>query len=163
MSFLVRKINIAKWKKIEGDYAADAITHCLKTSNNTFSVWKVDTENRKDIDDAVLACITPCDLLNAIDIVILDSKYFLENAINIIESPGRTKVEDLVNKHRDLEKINFTKLGKIASHVFDRIESDKCIRYTEGMIKDILRKAILNKRLKKEDLAEKIRNKIECI
>lgn len=162
MSFLVRKINKAKWFQIDimqsDDVSADAITNCLKTSKNTLSVWHIETE--EDLDKAVLAIVANQEHLDTIDVVILDEPSLNNYNLNIVASPGDTPVTSLIEAHRDIAELTFTKLGQIKDHIVQRIRNQKLKRYTVSSLKKILTNAINDGLLQKEDLNESIRNKI---
>ncbi|HGW8299013.1 TPA: hypothetical protein ACNRNA_003693 [Acinetobacter baumannii] len=83
MTIFVRKISKAKWpseeeiaeKALDSEIIpfvrADALTTCLKTSQNTLSVWAVENCTDAEIEKAILALITNTKLerLNRIQIV----------------------------------------------------------------------------------------------
>jgi len=162
MSFLVRKINKAKWYQIDimesDEVSADAITNCLKTNKNTLSVWHIETED--DLEKAVLAIVANQDHLDTIDVVILDEPSLNNYNLNIVASPGETPVTSLIEAHRDIAELTFTKLGQVKEHIVQRIRNQKLKRYTVSSLKKILTNAINDGLLKKEDLNETIRQKI---
>jgi len=162
MSYLVRKINKAKWYQIDiendNNVSGDAITNCLKTNKNTLSVWKIETED--DLDQAILALVANQDHLDTIDIVILEESSLLEYNLNIVASPGDTPVESLKNAHRDISELTFTKLGEVKDHIVERIRNQKLKRYTVGSLKKLLKKSIEQGLLKKDDLKESVQQKI---
>lgn len=162
MSFLVRKINKAKWYQIDimesDEVSADAITNCLKTSKNTLSVWHIETE--EDLEKAVLAIVANQDHLDTIDVVILDEPSLNNYNLSIVASPGETPVISLIEAHRDIAELNFTKLAQVKEHIVKRIRNQKLKRYTVSSLKKILTNAINDGLLRKEDLNESIRQKI---
>jgi hypothetical protein len=162
MSFLVRKINKAKWYQINimesDDVSADAITNCLKTTKNTLSVWHIETE--ADLEKAVLAIVANQDHLDTIDVVILDEPSLNNYNLNIVASPGETPVLSLIEAHRDIAELSFTKLGQVKEHIVQRIRNQKLKRFTVSSLKKILTNAINEGILKKEDLNESIQQKI---
>jgi len=162
MSFLVRKINKAKWYQIDimqsDDVSSDAITNCLKTTKNTLSVWHIETEN--DIDKAVLAIAANQEHLDTIDVVILDEISLNNYNLNIIVSLGATPVKSLMEAHRDIAELTFTKLGLVKDHIVQRIRNQKIKRYNVNSLKKILTNAINDGLLQKEDLKESIRREI---
>lgn len=162
MSLLVRKINKAKWMQLDisetDDVSADAITNCLKTTKNTLSVWKNDTE--EDLEQAVLALVANQDHLDTIDVVILQEDSLNEYNLNIVASPGDTPVESLVESHRDIADLTFSRLGSIKDHIVERIRNNHIKRFTVGTLKKLIKKSIEDGLLKKEDLKESIQRKI---
>jgi hypothetical protein len=100
---LVRKVNKAKWinaDNVKEPPSADAITGCLRTTNNTLSVWRINNET--ELEDAVLAIVSGQERLDTIDVIVLDDEHFIKCKISTEETEGRTPVEDLKSTHRDL-------------------------------------------------------------
>jgi len=162
MSLLVRKINKAKWFQInldqEDDVSADAVTNCLKTTKNTLSVWQI--ANEDDLDKAVLALVSNQDHLETIDVVILDEASVNNYGIKIIASPGETSIQDLIDSHRDLSELTYSKIGIIKDHIVERIRNDHIKRYTRSDLKKIINAAIEKGILALDDLKESVRKKI---
>lgn len=109
MPFLIRKINKAKWHQVDiendDDVSADAITMDLKTSGNTLSAWYIISEN--EIEDAILALVSGQDHLEMFDIVMLSEQFLQDSSIKIIDTPGATPIQSLVNTHRNLAELTF--------------------------------------------------------
>ncbi|MBC8185470.1 hypothetical protein H8E88_30645 [candidate division KSB1 bacterium] len=138
--YLIRKINKAKWFQIDimndDDVTADAITNCLKTTENTLSVWNI--ENEADIEQAVLAIAASLQHIETIDVVILSTDTLKQYDINIITSTGNTPIESLKEIHRDLSGLTFSKLSQIKDHIVERIRNEKLKRFTKGQLKKLL-------------------------
>jgi hypothetical protein len=162
MSILVRKINRAKWPQenlgTTIDIPADAITGCLRTQQNTLSVWEIPTQD--DLGEAVLAIAASLDHLESLDVIMLDSEFLISANIDISNTPGNTKVNDLVDTHKDLSNLTYSKLGIISTHIVDRIHADQLRRFTKKSLKDILNKAIEEQRLNRDDLKEYIKGNL---
>ncbi|OGS70993.1 MAG: hypothetical protein A3F91_11240 [Flavobacteria bacterium RIFCSPLOWO2_12_FULL_35_11] len=163
MLLLVRKINRNKWPDKNSnqdvfDVELDAITNCLKSSKNTLSVWEINTEN--DLDEAVLALVSNFQHLEAIDVIIINGSELIKDNVMCVQTKGITPVKDLENSHYDLSELNFYTAGLIAEHIVKRIKIEKLKRYTIYDLKQILLKAISNKRVLKEDLSESLANKL---
>jgi len=149
MSILVRRVNRAKWQKMINeddatDPSADAITNCLKTTNNDLSVWKIDTI--EGLEDAILALITGHQQtkLSTLHYVLLDENVILEKGLLLKESPGDTAVVDLKNAHKDLTKLTYFRLGIIKDLIIERLVESEETFFTKAQLKGILKKAILN-------------------
>ena len=113
MSFLVRKIARSKWElEEEGPVNADAITNCLKTTGNTLSFWRVESES--DIGDAVLALAAANDNLDKMDVVVIPESVFINLKIPIEKTSGKTACTALVHTHRDLAKLNIHHLALVS-------------------------------------------------
>lgn len=161
MSFLIRKINKAKWNqnKLDESYevTADVITNCLKTTKNTLSVWKIEAES--DLDQAILALISNQDHLDAIDIVILEEKI-LKRELIINETPGNTTISSLIHSHRDIANLTYTQLGIVKNHIIDKFRQNQIKRFTKTDLIKILKRHIDLGVLKEEDLKESVRKKL---
>ncbi len=162
MSLLVRKINKAKWFQVDiendSDVSADAVTNCLRTTNNTLSVWQINTE--KDLDNAVLALVTKHEHLETIDIIILEESSIKDYNISIVASPGETPIDKLAQNHRDLAELTFSKIGSIKDYIVERIRTDNLRRYTKGSLKKLIQLAIKEGTIELDDLKESFRDKI---
>ncbi|TVR82964.1 MAG: hypothetical protein EA412_01200 [Chitinophagaceae bacterium] len=162
MPLLVRKISKAKWYQIDiennNDVKADAVTNCLKTTKNSLSVWRIESED--DLDEAVLALVSNQDHLDTIDVVILEESTLIGYKLNIVASPGDTPVESLIEAHRDIADLTFTNLGLVKDHIVERIRKHKIKRYTIGSLKKLLKVAIEKGMLNKTGLKESVQNKI---
>jgi len=157
MQLLVRKINRSKWNNADNDVfklASDAITSCLRTTRNTLSVWRIETEN--DLDDAVLAIASNFQKLETIDVVTLDGEYLVKVNVEHEQTDGITPVSDLVHNHFDLKNLNYYKIGLVAEHIIQRIQFNKIKRYTKKELESILKNAINQNRLRIEDLHESV-------
>lgn len=159
---LVRKVDKAKWVSgftpIDPLSSADAITNCLKTKNNTLSVWSINSE--AELEEAVLAIVSGQDHLETIDVVMLDDDYFIQCKILTKETKGQTPVEDLEHTHRDLSSLDFWTVGMVAEHIVENITKGKLRRFAKDQLKKIIKDAIANNRLKLSDLKEDVQKKV---
>lgn len=128
MTIYVRKISKAKWPSEEEILAkefdaeiipsvrADALTSCLKTSQNTLSVWAVENSTDEEIEKAILALITNAKLerLNRIQVVYFSKEEVLSLGLPLEASDGDTVIESLSKLHNDLVDLNYEKLGKVS-------------------------------------------------
>ena len=102
MSFLIRRINRAKWDiLISDDVSADAITSCLKTFQNDLSVWYI--SNITDIENAILALITGSkqSSLSTLHVIILEEERLICENLDLYNTDGDTVVKSLISTHRD--------------------------------------------------------------
>jgi hypothetical protein len=116
MPLLIRRINRVKWEQIvntgiDKDVSADAITNCLKTFNNDLSVWHIESD--KDLEKAILALITGRSQtkLSTLHIVIIDETVALNKGLSLSNTNGDTVVKELINTHKDLTNLTYSKLG----------------------------------------------------
>lgn len=158
MPFLVRKIDIGKWRqnKIkEGEApSADAITICSKTSQNCLSTWIVET--KEDISPAILAIVSQGSKIDTIDVAVLDTDKLSTLGLEYIESPGITPIPHLVNSHRDIVKLNYNKLGAFAQCIVDCFCEERIFRFTKTDLIRIFRDAISTNKIEASLLSEGI-------
>lgn len=163
MTLLVRKINRAKWVQNDiskgAEVSADAVTHCMKTSGNTLSTWKIDSI--EEVEEAVLAIAAAQDHLDTFHVVCLDNKYLVDNGISTDSSPGITPVKELIDSHVDLCELTYRGLGVIADQTRQAFVNKSVLEYRFRQLKELLKKAIKDGRLNADDLKESVRNKLE--
>ena len=144
MSLLVRKIAQAKWRKSEkgtiDELSADAITGCLRTSQNTLSVWRIQDE--KKIDEAVLAIASGHKRLETFDVVWLLPEQLGKEGLEIKDSPGLTPIAAFVNNHSDVVNLTYSGLGKIARCILTCLSQKRFKRYNRAEVKKLLMDAI---------------------
>lgn len=153
-----RKISRAKWEKaLEAcnnmpdisSFPADTLTSDMRTSGNTLSVW--DVENQ---EDAVLAMMTNNNSrIERVDILYLDDL----RGVNIKSSKGNTAVADLIERHKDIEQLNYDSLGIVAGIFLDAYRRQSFRSFTKKEIKNILQKAIDNGRITIDKLNPDVR------
>ncbi|MBF0475703.1 MAG: hypothetical protein HQK59_07690 [Deltaproteobacteria bacterium] len=162
MPFLVRKITKAKWMQgdifNDADISADAVTNCLKTTQNALSTWQISSED--ELPEAVLAIVSNSDNCDKIDVVCLDRDSLESQGIRLEQSQGITPVEELKNRHVDISGLTYRSLGTVANEIAQEIRQKRDVKYTKNDIKKLLGDAIANGRLQKENLSESLRNKL---
>ncbi|MCK8143374.1 hypothetical protein MW871_15895 [Flavobacterium sp. I-SCBP12n] len=161
MSILVRRINRAKWDQVDisnDDSSADAITLCLKTSNNDLSTWLVDSE--AEIDTAILALITGSrqENLSTIHIVYFDETVITEKSLSLNSTLGDTIINSLTNKHRDISELTYSKLGSVKEIVLDCLRNNRFKTITRSNLKKMLVKSIEDGLIEKTSLSEELQS-----
>ncbi|NKB32541.1 MAG: hypothetical protein GKR91_05525 [Pseudomonadales bacterium] len=162
MTYLVRKVGMPKW--LEGDVvrspvSADAITGCLRTSQNALSLWKV--EDEASLSDAVLALTSKFERLQRCDIVWFEKSELEDNGFDLENTPGETVVDSLVDSHVDITELDYQKLGDVAEKVVDSFKHSKYKRFTNGDIKNLIQDAVENDLLDPRKLHDTLREKCE--
>jgi hypothetical protein len=157
MSILVRRINRAKWQQIineddTSDSSADAITNCLKTTNNDLSVWKIDTI--ESLENAILALITghKQTKLSTLHYILLDECIVLEKGLLLKESEGDTVATSLKNTHKDISKLTYQRLGIIKDLIIEKLKYNEETFFTRAKLKQILKNAIDTGKVAKDSL-----------
>lgn len=162
MSLLVRKINKAKWLQndiINGeDVSADAITNCIKTTSNTLSTWRIDTEAA--LDEAALAIVSSHQHLDTFDVVWVSQAQLETEGIRIQNTPGVTPIADLVDRHANVADLTYKSLGKVANCIVKCFLENKVRRYSVSQLKKLLRDAINSGKLQVERLEPSIADKL---
>lgn len=176
MPLLVRRINRAKWDQIadttevssnsilriynkctkffkkDTDVSADAITNCLRTTHNDLSVWHIDSG--AEIEKAILALITGSSQtkLSTLHIVMIEEENALNKGIKLANTAGDTVVKDLINNHKDLTNLTYSKLGVVKDLILDCIKENNTKLYTKKQLQVIIKKALADGVLNKIDL-----------
>jgi hypothetical protein len=160
MSLIVRKIEKGKWMQNDilsgADVSADAITNCMKTKNNTLSVWEVSREDQ--VDDVVLALASQSQQIETMDVVVLDRSTLISSGLHLQETDSPTPVRELSKIHRDIVQLTYTSLGVLARIIVDAIRNKTNRRYTRGKIRNLMDNAIAAGRLNKEALKENVKS-----
>ena len=151
-----RKITQSKWsEQINGNISpvqADAISVDLKTTQNTLSLWSTSTHA-----DAVLALCSGLDKVEKLQLILITSAYhenMISDSLEFKQTPGKTKVEDLKDKHFDIVNMTTSELIKVSKTFADIIVKDKVIKLTRTDVGKILLEALKNGRLKYDELSE---------
>lgn len=165
MSLLVRKIAKSKWPKedFEGfdikDLKADAITSCLRTSDDTLSTWEI--SSLTDLPDAVLALVSSFERLDKIDVVIIDKAEVIQRGFEIADTPGNTPVEKLQQTHRDITGLTYQTVGDFSRLLLDTMGTQGRVeRYTATKVKKLLNTAINQGILEVHSLKEGVRKSL---
>jgi hypothetical protein len=162
MSLLVKKVEKGKWLQndiVRGeDISADAITNCMKTTENTLSMWRINEEVQ--IDEAVLAIVSAQDHLDAIDVVWVKLNQLEEYEISMRDAPGRTPIADLVDSHVNIVNLTYRSLGKVAYCIVECFSDNNVRRYTRATLKRLLQKAIESGRLEVKRIAPSLAEKL---
>lgn len=163
MSLLVRKIDKSKWLQNDiyngEDVSADAITNCMKTTNNTLSTWHI--ENDAHVDEAVLAILSGHQHLETIDVVWLSQELLSELGISVKHTPGSTPIKTLVGRHIDIANLNYRSLGVLASCIVTSFKEERVRRYTRVMLKKLLQGAIDSGQVRAELLPPSLVSKLD--
>lgn len=162
MSKLVRKINLAKWRKTNiasGDpICADAITGCMRTSDNSLSVWAIDSLD--EIDQAAIAIAASQERLDTIDLIAFDQERISDLGIRIELTPGITAATALKESHRDLKDLTYNGLGELSEETRKILINDQRKRYTVGKLKALLSKALESGLINPDYLDDHIKTKL---
>jgi hypothetical protein len=163
MSLYVRKIEKSKWKQkdttFQGVAPADAITNCIKTKGNKLSIWKID--DAESIEHAAIAIAASGEHLDTFDIVYFDGIELDKRELLIDTSLGQTAYKDMVSCHIDIVELDYIKLGKFSEIIITELVNGRDKRYTNGKQIEILKKAMDEGRITREDLSDSISKKLK--
>lgn len=147
------------------DISADAVTLCLKTSGNTLSFWRcsADTDDIAQIALA-LALGTDKDRLDAFDVVLLRRDAFEAAGfiLNPNPSTAETKMDDMKDRHVDMEQLTLARLSAVASSIADKVKGNvNTYRFTRGQLLNLIVAAVDTKRIDRDGLGPDARAALE--
>ena len=107
----VRMINKkAKWEQDKNknisDISSDIITNCLKTSQDTLSLWYV--ANEDEIDDAIIALSSNRDYVNRLDYIVIPDEYIKSYNLELNKEEGNSPYISFNNNHYNIININYS-------------------------------------------------------
>ena len=163
--FLARKITRAKWNpKVElsaSEIPADAVTVDLKTTENSLSVWRCGIGRMEQVEEAALAIAAAGDRVDKLDIVWFTDDDLRADGQTLKDTKGKTPVTDLIDRHVDVSRLDYVRLGKVARRVVTAIEEKRYRRLTKTRITKLLASAVTDKRLALNDLGSKIQKEVQ--
>ena len=163
--FLGRSIRRSKWESLidsqPDGIPADAVTDDLKTQGNTLSFWKCGKAEISDINDVVLAISACREKLEKVEMVWIDHQELESSGQELIHSIGVTPVQDLVNQHIDVCRLDYRRLGGLAQQIFSSITAERYTTVTRAGVKKLLAAAVRQGRLRTDDLKERVQSEIK--
>ena len=164
MAFYIRKISPAKWpQKGEAtavcDVRADAVTGDIRTTEDTISLWRIDT--LEELDQAVLALASGGDKAVTYNVLTIPEETLLKYGFTLAETDGNTPVDGLAKTHRDVVGVNYGSLGKFTQLIMEAINADKLCTITKKQVKSLIVKAYKNGDINRDKLKERMREEIE--
>ena len=163
--FLARSITRSKWEAKNGlqpgEIPADAITGDLRTKENSLSFWLCEPNDQEELNDVALAISATRDSVAKIELVWLEREELEASGQFFDETPGQTPVLDLVDRHLDLRRLDGERLGRLALHVQNAISMDRYKRMSRRQVRDILGAAVLEGRVRLENLSQKIQIELQ--
>src|SRR5690242_12787302 len=139
LKYLARKISRSKWEiklpEHPNEIRADAITACLRTTQDSLSFWQC-KRDEQDIAEVVLALSAPMDKIETIDIVLLDKDTMVSNNLSLEATEGITPVADLRNRHIDLVNLDMIRLCHVGREIAAKVRQDfDCYRFTKAQVR----------------------------
>jgi hypothetical protein len=169
---LTRKISAAKWREAGGLEAtaiqADAVTADLKTQSNELSFWKADSDHDDELHETVLAFATTWERLNVMDVTWVERDAVEQEQLTVLDSPdsANTPVESLKARHVDVAKLDYVRLGKVATLIQRAVRAKQVRRFKPAQVLDVLVAAVRSGRvsvdaLREGELQDKVREKLK--
>ena len=162
--FLVRKITMAKWRPRPylpaGAIQADAISVDLRTNENRLSFWKCATDSEEHVADAALAIAAAGNRIDKIQVVVLEDRLLRDLGLTLMDSEGRTPIEDLKSSHTDVVHLDYARLGEIAGRVAEAARNRPQRLFERERIFNLIQTAADQNRVNRDDLPEGIRSRL---
>jgi hypothetical protein len=163
MSYLVRKIAPAKWSSALSLEAlsADALTADLRTTNNTLSLWEIDSKDK--LSDAVLALAISkkAKKIEKMDLVLIPKETILTKKFSIRTSPGDTFAERLSDTHREVVDLKYPSLGLFAQIIIELLSQNVPTTITKNQVENIVKDAYNDKTIDISCLPEDMQRAIK--
>lgn len=160
---LIRKVSLAKWKgclTTDGDYiSADAVTACLRTTGNSLSVWKADSEN--EMKCALLALVASLQRLDAIEYVILNEEDLAVGNLGVMKTEADNPAIPPKELHHDIVNLDHNALKTVAKLIKKEVSDNKFARLSRSAAKEILSEALRMNLIVKDKLSEQLLKAIE--
>lgn len=141
------------------DTSADIITNCLKTSNETLSLWYVDKE--EEIYKAIIALSANKDFLSRLDYIVIPDECITKHKLKLEKTIGESPYIDFNNNHFDIVEVKYGVLGEICNMIFELIKDKGEIKRVplsdvKNMLINAINENLLNKDAMKESLLKDI-------
>lgn len=161
MDFVGRKIERAKWETehfmTKGQIGADALTRCLRTTQNTLSLWLCEGD-KESMTEVVLAIAATRDHVEAMHVIAIPTSEVEGSGFVVEQSEGRTPVADLTNRHIQVIELTSNRLCDFADILVGRIRGEEnCHLFSKREVLDVLIKAIETERLSEDDLQPNVK------
>ena len=99
------------------------------------SFWRCPTDATSDVEEAALAIATGREHLEKLDLVWLDDEELQADGQFLTNTEGYTPVMDLAPLHVDVSRLDYVRLGKVASRIGTAIEEKRFYRLTKHVLK----------------------------
>ncbi len=159
--FLARKITRAKWNPKNGlsagEIPADAVTVDLRTRENSLSFWRCGLGEKEQVEEAALAIAAAGDRVDRLDLVWLTDDELGADGQTWSDTDGQTPVTDLIRRHVDVYRLDYVRLGNVASRVVTALTEQRYCRLPKRRVTNLLAAAVREGRVALTDLREGVR------
>jgi len=165
VAFLVRKVSRAKWDPSpaleKGEISADAVTGDLRTTGNTLSFWRCETASEAELEGVFLALAAVADDVATMDIAWIEESEVIAAALPHTDTPGRTPVASMIDRHVDLERLSLRRLSVVAELLSSSIAHEKHKRLPRAKITRLLADAVKRNLVELDQLQDRTRAAVE--
>jgi hypothetical protein len=155
---LIRKISAAKWQDCLSISAthitADAVTACLRTQENTLSLWSFTNDDEHAKSLLALACSLTS--LSTIDITYISPQELASQSLTIHPNTASTPATKSNSLHVDIVNLDYSLLEKVANIVKANVANGDFKRITKPEIRKILISAIEQGEINSSALPERL-------
>jgi len=160
---LIRKISLAKWansidKNADG-FSADAITGCLRTSENTLSVWRDGDDGSGD--KSLLALLASQTRIDKLDLIRLNQSEVESRNLLLVATPGNTAAEKYSNNHLDISNLDLDSLRSVAELVKQEVLNERSERISKAKFIELLLKGIEDGDVNEKALSAEVIKELE--
>jgi hypothetical protein len=142
VSFVLRKVNKAKWYKNintswlpQGELQADVFSSDLRTQNNSLSVWYVD-DDRSNFERIVAALVVKQNRLTEFDYALIEFNVTGDLNIRTADVSGDTVDSEVNRWHLDFIELTASKLFNFALAIQAKAEIERVqIPQVEELVK----------------------------
>jgi len=132
------------------DIRADAVTMCLRTNNDTLSVWQCRSTN-EDIREVMLAIASTMDPIETMNVVLIKKTDLNANSIAFEGTPQETEtpIKELSNRHFTLINLTAEQLCSLARQIATNVRQNIDIyRFTQKKLLTFMANAVEDGRLR---------------
>ncbi|HHR3292196.1 TPA: hypothetical protein ACS4NL_003905 [Klebsiella oxytoca] len=135
MAIYIRKVTKSKWdwqnpincNVVANALGTDGVTNCCRTSGNTLSIWKIDSENLDSEDDKkiVAALVTNGGSLSPIDCVFLSDEDIEGCGLSVSQEDGNSLISDVKSKHYNIINLNMSSVSALGLIIKKKVSGVK--------------------------------------
>ncbi|HED6271761.1 TPA: hypothetical protein U2Q93_004646 [Enterobacter sichuanensis] len=135
MAIYIRKITKSKWDWMNPishnvapqDLGTDGVTNCCKTSGNTLSIWKIDSESLVSDDDkkVVATLVTNGGSLSSIDCIFLSDEDFNVCGLSVDQEDGDSLISDVKSRHYNIVNLNMSSVSALGLLIKKKVSGVK--------------------------------------
>jgi hypothetical protein len=158
-------VGLAKWNQRTGlredEIPAYAVSTDLRAESNTLSFWRCASQPdapdwRASLDEVALAIACGRDRVHKLDLVWLPLREIESGGLSVADSQGRTPIEDLRGTHLDVVSLDVRRFCAIAEMIGAAVQQKRYARRTAGEVRKLLVRAVAERRVRLDTLAEEI-------